>query len=88
MTAEERLAYFQGEKRRSTVYEAGKSERKIDTILFRVKFFIAVILFVAFLTLDYTGYEIYGITSERIIQEICSDFNLNAMTNNMYFSLE
>lgn len=88
MTAEERLAYFQGEKRRSTVHETGKSEKKIDIILFKVKFFIAVIFFVAFLTLDYTGYEIYGITSERIVQEVCSDFNLNAMTNNMYFSLE
>lgn len=88
MTAEERLAYFQGEKRRSAVYEAGKVEKKIDIILFKIKFFIAVILFVTFLTLDYTGYEIYGITSERIIQEICSDFNLNAMTNNMYFLLE
>ena len=77
MTAEERLAYFQGEKRRSRLYETEKSEKKTDAILFKMKFFIAVILFVAFLSLDYTGYKIYGIGSERIIQEVCSDFDLS-----------
>ena len=85
MTAEERLAYFQGEKRRSRVYEPKKSEKKTDAILFKMKFFIAVILFVAFLSLDYTGYKIHGIGSERIIQEVCSDYDLSAMRKTFTF---
>ena len=32
MTAEERLAYFQGEKRRNTSYDRGKSEKNMDMI--------------------------------------------------------
>ena len=88
MTAEERMAYFQGEKHRSTVHEYGKSERKIDTILFRVKFFIAVILFITFLTLDYTGYEVYAIGSERIVQEVCADIDLVAEFNKLSHKIE
>ena len=76
MTAEERLAYFQGEKRRSTVYQESKNERNNDMIFLKTKFFIAVILFIVFLSLDYTGYKIQGIGSERIIQEIITDFDV------------
>ncbi len=76
MTAEERMAYFQGGKRRSPVYQTGKNEKNIDVILFKVKFFIAVILFIIFLSLDYTGYKIKGIGSEEIIQEVTKDFEL------------
>ena len=54
MTAEERLAYFQGEKRRNTSYDRGKSEKNMDMILFKIKFVIAVGIFVVFLSLDYT----------------------------------
>lgn len=76
MTAEERLAYFQGEKSRSTTYGTVKKERNSAAIWFKVKFFAAVVLFIAFLSLDYTGYEINGIGSERIIQEVITDFEL------------
>ena len=78
MTAEERLAYFQGEKRRSTVYQESKNERNNDMIFLKIKFFIAVILFIVFLSLDYTGYKIQGIGSERIIQEVITDFEVIA----------
>lgn len=45
----------------------------------RLKFFIAVLLFIAFLSLDYTGYEIRGIGSERIIQEVITDFDYSKL---------
>ena len=77
MTAEERMAYFQGEKKRSNVYQESRSERNVDMIFLKIKFFVAVILFVLFLSLDYTGYKIQGIGSERIIQEVVTDFDVS-----------
>ena len=76
MTAEERLAYFQGEKRRNVTYQTNAQDKNRDFILLKIKFFIAVILFVAFLSLDYTGYEIYGIDSEQIVQEVMKDTSI------------
>ncbi len=75
MTAEERLAYFQGEKRRDPVYQTAQKSRV--TIIFKIKFFIAVMLFILFLSLDYTGYEVYGIGSERIIDEVTKDIEIS-----------
>ena len=76
MTAEERMAYFQGEKRRnSRSAESAKVVRR-DLLYLKIKFFIAVILFVLFLSLDYTGYEFQGIGSERIIEEVTKDISL------------
>ncbi len=74
MTAEERMAYFQGEKFRTPSSQYKNSEKNIDLIFFKIKFFIAVILFVAFLSLDYTGYKIQGIGSEEIIEEVKKNF--------------
>ena len=74
MTAEERMAYFQGEKRRSNIYQENRSERNPEKLFLKIRFFIAVILFVLFLSLDYTGYKIQGIGSERIIHEVITDF--------------
>lgn len=76
MTAEERLAYFQGEKRRSTNAQNSRKESNLDVIFLKIKFFIAVALFVSFLSLDYTGYQIQGIGSKEIIQEVIRDFEL------------
>ena len=76
MTAEERLAYFQGEKKRNTSYQNIKSEKSIDKILIKVRFLIAVMLFVGFLSLDYTGHQIKGIGSEKIIYEVVTDFDM------------
>ena len=76
MTAEERLAYFQGEKRRSTNAQNSRKESNLDVIFLKIKFFIAVALFGAFLSLDYTGYQIQGIGSKEIIQEVIRDFEL------------
>lgn len=76
MTAEERMAYFQGEKRRnSPSAESAKVVRR-DLLYLKIKFFIAVILFVLFLSLDYTGYDFQGIGSERIIEEVTKDISL------------
>ena len=77
MTAEERLAYFHGEKRRNPVYQTGRSEKSKDVIFLKIKFFIAVILFIIFLSLDYTGYKIKGIGSEEIIEEVVKDFEFS-----------
>ena len=74
MTAEERMAYFQGEKRRSII---NQNEKNKDFLCLKIKFFLAILLFVGFLSLDYTGYKIYGIGSEEIIQEVIKDFDLN-----------
>ncbi len=71
MTAEERLAYFQGNKRREPVNQIAR--KNTVTTLFKIKFFIAVLLFIGFLSLDYTGYQFHGIGSERIIEEVIKD---------------
>ena len=76
MTAEERLAYFQGEKRRTANVQNSRKESNLDAIFLKIKFFISVALFVAFLSLDYTGYQIQGIGSKEIIQEVIRDFEL------------
>ena len=76
MTAEERLAYFQGEKRRNVTYQTNAQNKNRDFLLLKIKLFIAVVLFVAFLSLDYTGYEIYGIDSEQIVQEVMKDTSI------------
>ena len=77
MTAEERMTYFQGEKRRRTVYQESKNERNNDMIFLKIKFFVAVILFIAFLSLDYTGYKIQGVGSDEIIHEVITDFDVS-----------
>ena len=76
MTAEERMAYFQGEKKRSNVYQESRSERNPEKLFLKIRFFITVILFVVFLSLDYTGYKIQGIGSEEIIREVTKDFKM------------
>ncbi len=64
MTAEERMAYFRGEmKRTNSVQE--KKEGSREMMLFKLKFFICMILFVLFLSLDYTGYQIQTVGGEK-----------------------
>lgn len=74
MTAEERMAYFRGEKRRNAAILEQKQEKNRDLFFFKFRFMIALILFILFLSLDYTGYEIQGIGSREIIQEVEKDF--------------
>lgn len=74
MTAEERMAYFQGERKRTPAFKSEKKEKNFDRIFFKIRFFIAVVLFVVFLSLDYTDYEYKGISSERIMEEVTRDF--------------
>ena len=76
MTAEERLAYFQGEKRREAAYQIKKQEKNTSFIFLKIKFFIAVLIFIIFLSLDYTGYKIKGIGSREIIQLVTHDLEL------------
>lgn len=80
MTAEERLAYFQGEKRRNMMYPSEKERKGTVGTVFKLKFFLAVVLFILFLSLDYTGYEINGIGSERIIHEVITDFDISGIS--------
>ncbi len=76
MTAEERMAYFQGEKRRSNVYKKpAEKEKNHEKIFGGIRFFIAVVLFIVFLSMDYTGCQIKGVNSERIITEVTEDFS-------------
>ena len=79
MTAEERMAYFQGEKRRNSPPMENTKAASRDLLYLKIKFFIAVILFVLFLSLDYTGYEIQGIGSERIIEEVTKDTSFETL---------
>ncbi len=79
MTAEERMAYFQGEKRRISGYQNHVQEKNLDILFLKIKFFVAVLLFVAFLSLDYTGYQIKGIGSKEIIREVTTDFDISTI---------
>lgn len=76
MTAEERMAYFQGEKRRNNVRNTKSQERNHRTFLLKFRFFVAVLILIAFLSLDYTGFKVQGIGSERIIEEVVTDFSV------------
>ena len=76
MTAEERMAYFQGEKHRNTNYQTKKSEKNGTAIFLKLKFMIALVIFVVFLSLDYTGYKIHGIGSQEIIQQVITDIEM------------
>ena len=68
------MAYFQGEKRRSSPYQSEKNGKNPELIFLKIKFFVAVILFIVFLSLDYTGYKINGIGSAEIIEQVTTDF--------------
>lgn len=87
MTAEERMAYFQGEKRRTTDYHAQKKENNKDLLFLKIKFFIAVVLFIVFLSLDYTGYKINGVGSEEIIKMVTENINLPEIQKGGNFNL-
>lgn len=76
MTAEERMAYFQGEKRRSPAVRPETAEKNKEFLVLKIKFTIAVLLFITFLSLDYTGYEIRGIGSGAIIEKVTTDFEI------------
>ena len=77
MTAEERMAYFQGTKRRTDAYQTSVKTKNRDLIFLKIKFFIAVTIFVLFLSLDYTGYKIRGIGAQEIISEVTKDLEWN-----------
>lgn len=87
MTAEERLAYFQGDKRRNNIYRMNKNERNPEMIFLKIRFFVAVILFVGFLSLDYTGYKIKDIGSEEIIHEVTRDLEIKNNFLGNYLSI-
>ena len=76
MTAEERRAYAYAHRNgkpipyRNIKTVSAKEKVKTEYKLLSWKFLIAMILFVAFLSLDYTGYRIHGIGSSEIIGEV------------------
>ena len=75
MTAEERLAYFQGEKRRNSSFSKS-NDRNWNLILFKIKFFLSVLLFIIFLSLDYTGYKINDIGSIEIVEMVTQNIDI------------
>ena len=77
MTAEERLAYFQGEKRREAVVKNKRQEKNTAFIFLKIKFMITVLIFIVFLSLDYTGYRIKGIGSQEIVKMVTSHTELS-----------
>lgn len=81
MTAEERMAYFQGVKKRTSQSNVQIKEKNWNLIFLKIKFFIAVMIFIIFLSMDYTGYEFYGIGSEKIIKEVTSDIDFSKFTS-------
>lgn len=76
MTAEERMAYFQGTKRRNDAYPVKTTAKSRELIFLKIRFFFAVLLFILFLSMDYTGYRFCGIGSEEIITEVTKDMEL------------
>ena len=81
MTAEERMAYFQGEKKRTSLKRENYREKNWNLIFLKVKFFAAVLIFILFLSLDYTGYKVYGVGSEEILEEVTKDLNVLQIEN-------
>ena len=77
MTAEERLAYFQGEKRREAVNVTKNKGKSSSYNFLKIKFFITAILLIIFLSLDYTGYKIKGIGSQEIVKMVTSHTELS-----------
>lgn len=75
MTAEERLAYFQGEKRRNSSLSKS-NDRNWNLIWFKIKFFLSVLLFIMFLSLDYTGYKINDIGSIEIVEMVTQNIDI------------
>lgn len=75
MTAEERLAYFQGEKRRVSAAVPVKNEQNVMRTMVKIRFIITVVLFIIFLSMDYTGTKIYGIGSKEIVEEMTTDWD-------------
>lgn len=74
MTAEERMAYFQGEKRRVSVRETN-SEKNGTVLVLKMKLLICVVLFILFLSMDYTGITIRGISSGDIVKAVTTDLS-------------
>ena len=76
MTAEERMAYFYGEKRRNQAAPDARPVKNKGMLILKFKFFAAMIIFVLFLSLDYTGYKIKGIGSAEIVREVVKDMEI------------
>ena len=70
MTSEERMAYYQNKK--GNVKSLNHKPK--ETVSYgKIRFLIAFILFMLFLSLDYTEYKFYGIGSREIITELQKD---------------
>lgn len=79
MTAEERMAYFQGQKRRTSANDSHERGKNRDLLYLKIKFMIAVVLFILFLSLDYTGYEVLGVKSQDIVREVTKDIKIEEL---------
>lgn len=51
------------------------AERNENLLILKIKFFICAVLFVLFLSLDYTGTDVSGITADDIVSAVTADFS-------------
>lgn len=70
MTSEERMAYYQRKKGNGRLPQTTNKEA---FSFGKLRFTIALVLFVIFLSLDYTEYKINGIGSQEIVSEVRKD---------------
>ncbi|MCI8416146.1 MAG: hypothetical protein HFI33_01380 [Lachnospiraceae bacterium] len=54
-------------------YPGVDSEGALGVVWFRIQFYISLILFLAYVMLDYTGTTLYSLDSDRILAEIQKD---------------
>ena len=72
---------FSGSKKENIPIKCADKGKKLESDFLKIKFFIAVMIFIIFLSMDYTGYEFYGIGSEKIIKEVTSDIDFSKFTS-------
>lgn len=87
MTSEERMKYFQGQKKRVSSRVEQQDHVGSQRKLLKSKIFVLMLLMIAFLSLDYTGYKIQGIGSKEIIHEVTSDFNFKKLNFHRFIEL-
>ena len=54
-------------------------EERKGSIFFKLRVLICIVLFLLFFFMDIKNYSVYSITSEKIVQEIGTTFNVNTI---------
>ena len=77
MTSEERMKYFQGQRRTGLVQPTKDVRISSRKTAFQSKLSIVILLMILFLSLDYTGYRIKGIGSNEVVRAVTSNSSWN-----------